>query len=102
MSSPNNPLDIGITMSGDTNWPKYSAAESSGITVVAESRPPLMLAMVFSRICIDKEWGLSISGSAFLSCVGKCCKVENGVQKMRLKNKRGVKIKKKEILIAIL
>ncbi|MBQ4138206.1 MAG: hypothetical protein II592_01510, partial [Muribaculaceae bacterium] len=53
-------------------------------------------------ICIDKEWGLSISGSAFLSCVGKCCKVENGVQKMRLKNKRGVKIKKKEILIAIL
>ena len=46
-STPNRALDNGITMRGDTNCPKYRAADSSGMTVVAESRPPLMLAMVF-------------------------------------------------------
>ena len=37
----------GITMTGEMNWPRYRAAESRGITVVAEFLPPLMLAMVF-------------------------------------------------------
>lgn len=48
MSSPNIPFDIGITISGDANCPKYSAAYSNGMTVVAESQPPLMLAAVLS------------------------------------------------------
>ncbi len=37
----------GLTISGETNWPRYREAEISGITVVAASLPPFMDAIVF-------------------------------------------------------
>ncbi len=39
-------LPSGRTISGEANWPRYKAAESIGITVVADSLPPLIEAMV--------------------------------------------------------
>lgn len=44
--SPNMP-ESGITKMGEMNCPRYRAAEISGMTVVAEFLPPLMLAIVF-------------------------------------------------------
>ena len=45
--SPNIVWDSGVTTIGDMNCPRYSEAESNGITVVTELFPPFIDAIVF-------------------------------------------------------